>query len=221
MLNEGLKGRIEKLFTPMLADALSRLGLPEVSCGDEIRPLIPFSRMIGTAVTLKIRPRATGEKAEMPHYRAALNTGDRVFSPILAIEVAPQLHGRGVFGSGAATFARTRSFAGAVVDGSVRDSHDLKAMDFPVYSRGLSPLYLVPHAVSEYCNQPIRIGSAEILPGDILCADNDGVLVLQAGSLEAVIARAEEIEHWESRVFSAISTGVSYEQAVAAAGEMP
>ena len=71
------------------------------------------------------------------------------------------------------------------------------------------------------CNQPIRIGSAEILPGDILCADNDGVLVLQAGSLEAVITRAEEIEHWESRVFSAISTGVSYEQAVMAAGEMP
>ena len=221
MLNEELKGRIEKLFTPALADALSRLGLPEVSCGDQIRPMIPFSRIVGTAVTLKIRARADGEKAGMPHYRAALNTGDRVFAPVLTIEVAPQLHGRGVFGSGAATFARTRSFAGAVVEGSVRDSHDLKAMDFPVFSKGLSPLYLVPHAVSEFYNQPIRIGSASVLPGDILCGDNDGVLVLQADSLEAVVIRAEEIERWESRVFQAISTGGSYEDAVAAAGEMP
>src|SRR2546427_5806434 len=221
MLNEGLRDRIEKLFTPLIADALNRLGLPEVSCGGQIRPVIPFSRMVGTAVTLKIRARQTSEKAEMPHYRAALDRGDQVFSPVLAIEVAPQLHAYGVFGSGVARFGRTRSFAGAVVDGSIRDSHELKDLKFPVYARGVSPLYVVPHAVSEFCNQPVRVGAATISPGDVLCADNDGVLALQASWLDAVIARAEEIERWETRVFSAFAAGVSYEQALAAGGDMP
>jgi regulator of RNase E activity RraA len=221
MLNEGMRDRLGKLFTPMLADALSRLGLPEVSCGREIRPVIPFSRMVGTAVTLKVRARQGDEAAGMPHYRAALDTGDRVFAAILVIEVAPQLHRHGVFGSGAATFGRTRSFVGAVVDGSVRDSHELDEMRFPVHARGLSPLYLVPRAVSEFCNQPVRIGEATISPGEVLCADNDGILVLQPDSLEAVVTRAEEIEAWEHRVFSAFARSGSYDEALAAAGEMP
>lgn len=221
MLTETLVSRLKKLTTPLVADALSRLGLPEVFVGPDIRPIVPFAQIVGTSVTLRIRARTRDETPDMPHYRQAMSSGLRQVSPVLMIEVAPELRGRGVFGSGAATFARSQSFAGAIVDGATRDSHDLQRMNFPVYSRGLSPLYLVPHGRSEFFNEPIRIGMAEVSPGDVVFADHDGVLMLNPGTLEDVVTRAEQIGRWEDRVIGAFAQGKMFEEALAEGGAMP
>ena len=221
MLTDALASRLSKLATPLVADALSRLGLAEVVVGPEIRPVVPFSRFVGISVTLKIRKRKEDETPDMPHYRQAMSSGHKLIRPVLVIEVGPELKGRGVFGSGAATFARTQSFVGAIIDGAIRDSHDLKEMGFPVYARGLSPLYVVPHARSESYNEPVRVGLATVSPGDVVFADHDGVLVLNPATLEDVVTRAEQIGQWEHRVIGAFAQGKSVGQALAEGGPMP
>ena len=68
-----------------------------------------------------------------------------------------------------------------------------------------------------------RLGLPESVldPGDVIFADNDGVMIIDAAHLDAVIERAGEIGQWERDVHKMIASGSSFEAALASAGKMP
>ena len=70
-------------------------------------------------------------------------------NPILVFEVHPSLHRYRIFGSGAATGCRSGGYVGALIEGAIADTLDLKKMGFPAWSRVISPAYIVGKAKVE------------------------------------------------------------------------
>lgn len=220
MLSPELSQRLANLSTALLADARVRLKLPESHLDPGIRPVVPFTAMVGTAVTAELETVEDEAAADLTPLLDAYQAQSRPGS-IIVIEIPRELHGHGIFGEGAATLARRHGFAGALIEGAVRDTPDLARMEFPAWSRTVAPGYIVGKSRVAAAGRPVRVGGRTIHPGDIVAADNDGVIVIRPGESEAVIARAEAIKEWEQRVHQASSDGADYREVLRRAGPMP
>ncbi len=161
------------------------------------------------------------EKANLDAYtRAFQNVGD-LLAPIMVVEVPPAHHHRGVFGEGSATSARRNGFVGALVDGAVRDTHELTEMAFPVFSRAVAPGYIVGKVTAISSGDPVRIGGVSICAHDIVFGDNDGLTVIAPADLDPVLEKAMAIRKWERGVLRIVDEGLSIKEAIARAGDMP
>ena len=104
----------------------------------------------------------------------------------------------GVFGDMMSTYFKGRGGAGIVIDGCMRDRPNVEKLDLPLWLRGWTPNYHVqtsiyPNAV----NVPIACGGVTVIPGDIIVADDDGVVVLPVAMAEKVIEEAQKHHEWE------------------------
>jgi regulator of RNase E activity RraA len=104
----------------------------------------------------------------------------------------------GVFGEMMLTFFEGRGGIGIVVDGCIRDSVTAKTLDIGIWVNGVTPNHpsqttLMPFAV----NVPIACGDSLVMPGDIVVADDDGVVVVPAAKAEELIEKAMAHAEWE------------------------
>src|ERR671931_216959 len=109
----------------------------------------------------------------------------------------------GVFGDMMSTYFKGRGGAGIVIDGCMRDRPNVEKLDLALWLRGWTPNYHVqtsiyPNAV----NVPIACGGVTVIPGDIIVADDDGVVVVPVLMAPKVIEEAQK--HYEWEVFSRI-----------------
>ena len=219
MLGLEQRNQLLTLSTPLIADARVRLGLPQSHLDFAIRPVVPFSRMVGSAVTVLLEEgdEGGGLQPMIQAYESA-----SVESPsIMVIQVPVSLHGNGIFGEGAATLASGHGFVGALIDGAVRDTHELHEMNFPAFSRTISPGYIVGKCSAVAIGEPVTIGGRTIHPADVIVGDNDGVMVLRPDELLDIITRAEAIKEWEERFHKSIAAGNSVDETSRLAGPMP
>ncbi len=166
--------------TPMdLVDGLAPIGTASVHeaigkrgyLGAELTPIQTGVRIAGNAVTVLIHP---GDNIMIHAAVEVCIEGD-----ILVVgTTTPNLPSpHGVFGDLLATSLQVRGVRGLVIDTGVRDTQDLREMGFPVWSRFVScqgPAKSNPGCV----NVPITIGGVIINPGDVICADDDGVVAV-------------------------------------------
>ena len=221
MLTSEKRDALLKLSTPLVVDAMDRLNLPERVLDPAIRPVAPFTRMVGTAVTVLLKPQPDPEKANLALYSQAFESGREVCYPIMVVEVPEAHHHQGIFGEGAATMGLHNGFVGALIDGAVRDTHDLHRINFTAFSRTISPGYICGKVETVSFGEPVCIGGLTIAAGAILFGDNDGVVVMDPSDLDAVIGKAQAIQQWEHEMHCAISEGCSSEEAVKKVGPMP
>ncbi len=104
----------------------------------------------------------------------------------------------GIFGDMMLTYFRGRGGAGVVIDGCIRDYPKVKRLELGLWLKGVTPNYhaqtdLVPYAV----NVPVACGGVFVVPGDIIVADDDGVVVVPVKMAEKVIAEASKHQEWE------------------------
>lgn len=165
--------------TATIHEAAGRIGaLPSA-----IAPLHRTMKLCGTALPV-FAP--AGDNLALHRAIALARPGD-----VLVVDHGGSLS-HGPFGDILALAARMRGVAGLVIDGAVRDSESLIAMDFPVFARGRSiegTIKRDPGSVGE----PVRIGTVAIQRGDAVFGDADGVVILPATRLatihDAAIAR--------------------------------
>ncbi len=162
----------------------------------EIRPVRRGSRLVGRAVTVDSRedllPVLLGLRSAGP--------GD-----VLVVTGSP---GRALAGELFATEALRRGLAGLVIDGFCRDSRTLRALELPVFARGVSPrAYGAQHVPEEH--DAIQVGEVLISPGDLVVADDDGVVVGSPDEIAAAIDGAEAIQRREEALRTAIEGGES------------
>lgn len=114
-----------------------------------------------------------------------------------------------------ATAAVERGMAGMVLDGAVRDLWDLRRMGLTVYARAKSPRTAVGHYATVAKNVPVECAGVTVRPGDIIVADEDGVVVVPRERAEEVLAQAQSIDQRESGMYPFIRQFKSLQQAIA------
>ena len=118
------------------------------------------------------------------------------------------------------TRARHLKAAGAIVDGYIRDSREIEALGFPVFSRGLYAQDQGPRGKVIDFRGTIAIGGVRIAAGDLLFGDREGVLVIPREAETEAIRRAHEKVHAENAVANAIRNGMGAAEAFRTFGVM-
>jgi len=126
----------------------------------------------------------------------------------------------GAVGGLMATTMKVRGFAGAVVDASVRDLPQIQRIQFPVYSRGVSPGTTVGHYRSAGVNIPVTCAGVTVRPKDIITADEDGVVVVPFETAAEVLRKAQELDHTEHSMYPFIERFKSLTDAIAKFGRL-
>jgi len=95
-----------------------------------------------------------------------------------------------VAGGNVCAVAHRRGIAAFVVDGVIRDIAEVRADAFPVLARGVTPIPGVKQALG-VLDGPVTCGGVEVLPGDVVVADEEGIVVVPAARAEAVLRAAQ------------------------------
>lgn len=187
--------QFEALPSSIVSDAMNRANAMRAT----IKSLRPGVRCVGTAVTVQSMVGCN----LMSHQAIYLaKPGD-----VLVID------GRGHVDTSIWGFVQTRAcqiqgLAGVVIDGSVRDSAEIRECGYPVFCAGASPLG--PHkGWGDSINLPIQCGGVRVAPGDIVVADDDGVVVVPQEWAERVAEAARACLEAEKGWFERLEQGES------------
>jgi len=220
MLASRLQQKLSSLTVAFVADAKVRLGLPDSHLDPGIRPAVPGSRMLGPAVTVRLEVAQSAEAADLSLLTKAYSARPEA-GCIMVIQVPEELHDRAIFGDGAATLARANGYVGALVEGGVRDIRELGEMQFPLFSRTITPGYILGTASAVATHEPVLVGGRTIHSGDLIFGDTDGVIVLRPDEVDAAVERALQIKDWEDRFHAMLASGHSYEETTENLGPTP
>jgi 4-hydroxy-4-methyl-2-oxoglutarate aldolase len=119
-----------------------------------------------------------------------------------------------VFGGMMALKASTRGVTGVVVDGLTRDVGEIIDASLPTWAAGVTPIAGGYGGYSvDAVNEPVNCGGVEVLPGDLIVADSDGVLVIPATQALDLLAICEEMDAAEQATAKALASGADMAQA--------
>lgn len=168
--------------------------------GQRVRRLTPGRKAAGTAVTLAL----PGPDSSLLHRALAqFRPGDFV----VIDRLGDQRHA--CVGGLVARELKARGVAGVLIDGPVTDVAELTELGLPLWCSGVSALTTRRLELGGRLNVPVSIEGVVIRSGDLLLADEDGVVVLEPGEAAAEIERAEARTHWERKVRGELDTGTS------------
>ncbi len=150
-----------------------------------IQSLVRGKRVIGTAVTIAI---PASDSTLLHHAAGMLRPGDVAVVDRLGDDK------HACWGGGVTVAAKASGAAGAVVDGPCTDLAEIEASNFPIWAKGLSPITTRIYDLGGGMNIPVSCGGAVVFPGDLVLADESGVLVLRRGEAYAIGRKALEIQ---------------------------
>ncbi len=200
-----------------VADAMEQLYQQKAYMSHDMRPVLT-SKFAGPAVTvmLKKEEHKDGSSAS----QGMLDAIDA--APPGSVYVMVLEDGQDIAGIGGlmATAMKYRGLAGAVIDASVRDTPQIRKLQFPVFSRGIAPSTSINHYRFVGMNIPVKCAGVMVNPGDIIVADEDGVAVVPQAKAEAVLKKAQDLDDTEHRMYPFIEKFKSIKEAVAKFGRI-
>ena len=175
---------LRSVRTSNISDGAHRLG-----CLEGIRPLIRDKHICGRAVTVCTIP---GDWAKPVEAIDIAEPGD-----VIVIDAAGQAPA--IWGELATESAKNKGIEGLIVNGAVRDTADIRKLDFPVWTKLVTSHAGDPQGIGAI-NEPISISGQRIVPGDWIVADDDGVMVIPAARAVEWANRAADVLEAENRI---------------------
>lgn len=187
------------LYSGALSDILDEMGYAECAASPHalVRPLYPEAICAGRARTLLNAPTLTGR--EDP-YKLAIDLMDSLNPGEVVIATATKPLETGIMGELSATAMRSRGARGCLVDGYTRDARKIIRMRFPVFARGVSPVDTTDRAAVVESDQPVIFAGRRIIPGQIVFADLDGIVIIPIEVEKDVVKEAARRVRAETKV---------------------
>jgi len=188
--------RFREFDTPDISDLMNRL----YTMDPGIKNLVNGDRIVGPVCTVKVFP---GDNLMVHKALDIVSPGD-----VVVVDAGGSSM-NGIMGDLIANKAKHRGIAAFVIDGFIRDLPGIQEVGMPVYARGVTPIGPLHRGPGEV-NFPVCCGGIVVLPGDILCGDANGVVVVRREFAEELICQLDHkkeslqnyIENVKKGVFS-------------------
>ena len=197
-------------LTSTVSDAMDDLGLFAAVPATILRPTMPGLCIVGRAVTVRNAERTDtvtrsalegmSGMGEHEAYNLA-EPGDVV--------VVEGLQGVSNMGGQSALLAHRAGCGGAIVDGSHRDPHASMDCGFPIWSRGITPITGKWRLRTVEINGRVRVAGVAVDAGDLVVADDGGVVFVPFAHIEATLREAERIDAGDARQKVDIAKGIA------------
>lgn len=179
-----------------ISDAMHRKGAMR-----DIHPINLGTKIVGRAVTVQT---FAGDWAKPVEAIDIAGPGDVLVIYNGSNSIAP-------WGGLATLSCKNKGIEGVVVDGAVRDVDEIRALNYPIFSSGITPNAGDPKGMGEI-NAEITCGGQLVRPGDFIVGDESGVVVIPKERAYEIARRAKEVEKMESRLYEEIRRGKTLSQ---------
>lgn len=194
-----------RLSTPNVSDALDRLEIRGAPHG--ILPLWPgCKKIVGPAATMKLVDVGKGLKSPSPAMGSleavkAAHPGD-----VLVIDHGGRMDVNS-YGGIVGFTTHHRGLVGCVIDGVARDVDEYRELGLPVYARGIIQQSIRNRCAFAGHGIAVELGGVKVRPGDLIMADDNGVLVIPQERITEILELAREYKTIEERIVEAIGNG--------------
>ena len=170
-----------------VSDAIEQLLGQRMYLSHKMQPIFP-THFAGIALTVRLEKQEHPDSHAVDGMLEAIDKGEKDSVYVMSIQDGADIAGMGGL---MGTAMAAREFSGAVIDGAVRDTAYLRRIGFPVYASGVTPSTLVGHYRFIGSEVPVTIDGVSIHPGDIIAADNDGVVIIPRARAVEVLLLAQ------------------------------
>jgi 3-hexulose-6-phosphate synthase/6-phospho-3-hexuloisomerase len=188
-----LKEAFSQVSTPNISDAMHKTGAMT-----GLRPIKTGFHMVGKALTVRT---ADGDWAKPIEAIDKAQKGEVIVVDVNAGKTA-------IWGELATWSAKKKGLAGVVIDGAVRDFDDIAKINFPIFSRHISPNAGEPKGLGEI-GAEIKCGNQTVKTGDWIIGDDSGVIAVPQETAQEIANRAHDVKEQENSIREEIKSGSS------------
>jgi regulator of RNase E activity RraA len=200
-----------------VSDALEQLTGKRMYMSHRMTPIFT-AKFAGFARTVQLKKdEGTNDPSALQGMLEAIDNGSTDSVYVMVVQDGADIAGMGGL---MGTAMAARGYAGAVIDGGVRDVAYLRKIGFPVFATGIVPSTSVHHYRFAGAQIAVTCDGVPVNPGDIVVADSDGVAVVPRATAQEVLRIAQEMDYKEHSMYAVIEQLKSIVQAVKKFGRL-